>query len=84
MSAYFSLLTAHCGRINIENWFLEPRRDRDVITNKTGHVTAHKYIVAEEAAGALHFRIVTLVYHCNAYNDKFYSRCIHIPWFSES
>lgn len=79
VNTYFLLLTAHCGRVNIENWFLEPRRDRDVIANKTWHVAAHKYIVAEEAAGTLHFRIVTLIYHCNAYNDKFYSRCVHTP-----
>lgn len=62
---FFNLLTAHCGGINIEDWFLEPRRDRDVIANKTGHVAAHEHVVAEEAAGILHFRIVTLVYHCN-------------------
>lgn len=83
INMYFSLLTAHCGRVNIENWFLEPRRDRNVIANKTGQVAAHKYIVAEETARTLHFRIVTLGYHCNTYNDKFYFRCVHIPWFSE-
>lgn len=59
------ILTAHRGGIDIKSRLLQPRRDRDVIANEAGHVAAHKYVVAEEAAGTLHFRVVTLVHHCN-------------------
>jgi len=58
-------LTAHRGGVDIEGRFLEPRRDGDVIADETGHVAAYKHVIAEETAGALHFRIVTLIHHCN-------------------
>lgn len=60
-----ALLTAHRGGVDIESRFLKPRRDGDVFADEARHVAAHKHIIAEEAAGTLHFRIVTLVHHCN-------------------
>lgn len=56
-------LTSHRGGVDVERRLLKPRRDGDVIANETGHVASHKHVVAEETAGTLHFRIVTLIYH---------------------
>lgn len=60
---FWCLLTSHRGRVDVEGRFLKPRRNGNVVANETGHVASHKYVVAEETAGTLHFRIVTLIHH---------------------
>lgn len=69
------LLTSHRRRVDVERRLLEPRRNGDVVTNETGYVASHKYVVAEETAGTLHFRIVTLVHHCNTQTTAGRSNC---------
>ena len=58
-------LTALCGGVDVEGWFLQPGRDGDVISNKGRHGAADDDIVAMETAWALDLRLVVLVHHCN-------------------